>query len=245
MARLDNYTFANGFSFADVRAIYSKGLYYAGYQAPDGIPDRIWIEDDACHLYLDITDPETLLWKRTECELGFLPTTFGEYWFTFDFMYEWDFPNYVVIGEIANKIGEEYGVTYATLGYRVYNHCFLVQAQRNYSGLSFNNRVVASVPIKPRNWYSVCVHINLQPDTTGYLEIYLNKKLIAKEFNTQTAISTASAHYYKYGVYDGDHQESFAKAKMRLRNVTMWQGLSGYQEVLGGVPRIGQRFIEI
>lgn len=246
MAKIGDWPFTTGSNFSTLRAIYSNGIYDTGAALSDGIPGRIWIEDDACHMYLDTSDAATLNWKRTECEFGFFPTAFGEYWTTFDFMYEWSFPNFVVIGEWAPMISGEYGVTYATLGFRVQDHCFLVQAQREYSQLSFNSRIVCKVPIRRGSWYRVCTHINLQSDGRGFLEILLNGETVAREWNRQTAHADVSDHYFKIGPYDGNHTELFKIAKMRLRNVTIWSGNDGYQAVMGGgVPLSPKRLLRV
>ena len=68
---------------------------------------------------------------------------------------------------------------------------------------------------------------------------------IVRQYNLQTTYSTASAHYFKAGIYDGDHLEEFDYATMALRNVAMWEGNDGYNAVMGGAPRISQRLIYI
>jgi|SRR5687768_116060 len=244
MTKILDVPFSTGSDFSNVKSIYSNGLYYTGLQAPNGIPNRIWIEDDACHIYLNTADAPTYNWKRSECEFGNLPTTFGQFWTSFDFMYTWEFNYFVVIGGIPNILNGQFGVAYVNIGYRIEDHHLLVQAPRDFSTANFYNRVVCKVPIVPNKWYSLLTHINLQSDTTGFIELFLDGVTIAKEWNLQTAHSTATGHYFKTGVYDGEHLEKFSEAKILMRNISVWEGNDGYQTIMGGVPLCPTRLIQ-
>ena len=237
--------FRSSSDFIKCRWLGANGEFASGASLPDGIANRIYVEDSVCKLYVDTAAdaPDASGWKRSEIDFGEFPAAFGEFWTVFDFKYDWTFSEYVVIGSWAVMINGSSGTTYVPLGFRIKNHCLLIQSPADSWAISFSNQELASVPITPGKWYRVCAHVNLKSDATGFREVFLDGVPIVRQYNVQTTYSTATAHYFKLGPYDGDHLQAFPYASMSLRNVSMWSGNDGYQTVMGCVPRTVARLL--
>ena len=241
MTKFLDVPFRDNSSFPLCRYLGANGTFKSAPTLPTGIAGRIWIEDAVCNMYVNTqTDANTAGWKRTEIDFGEFPTPTGEMWCTFDFQYHWDFSDYIVLGSWSVMIDGQSGVTYVPLGFRMRDHHFIIQASLDYS-IGFSNRQIASIPVTRGRWYRVCAHANLQPNSTGFIEVFVDGMPIVRMWNTQSTYSTATAHYFKLGPYDGSHTMAFDEALLRIRNVTMWSGNDGYNAVMGGAPTIPQR----
>lgn len=246
MARTLNIPFQTSTDFASCRWLAANGIFQAGSTLPNGITDRIWVEDGVCKMVLDTVndEPDSSGWMRTEVDFGEFPTAKGEFWSVFEFQYDWTFNDYVVIGSWSVMINGASGTTYVPIGFRIRNHCLVIQSARDLNVIGFSNQDLAAAPIQPGRWHRVVAHANLQSDSTGFREVFLDDVAIVKQYGLQTTYPDASAHYFKGGIYDGDHDQRFPYASLSLRNVSMWSGNDGYQTVMGGVPMSPARLLQ-
>lgn len=244
MAKILDLSFNTSSDFSNCRYIGANGTFETGPELPNGIAGRISIDDGACRMHLKTTDANTADWKRTEIDFGEFPSAIGEIWSTFEFKYDWSFDNYVVIGSWSVMINDVAGQTYVPIGFRIRNKCLVIQAPANLGELGFNNQDLAVESIAPGVWHRVCVHADMQAAAgAGFREVFLNNKPIVRQVSLQTTYSTATAHYFKLGPYDGLHTAAFSEATMFIRNVTMWTGNDGYLSVLGGAPQAPTRLV--
>lgn len=243
MSKLLDLAFQTSADFAQCRSLGANGIFKTGTELPNGIPGRIWIENSICNMYLNTSDASTADWKRTEIDFGEFPTALGEYWTTFEFKREWSFSNYVVIGSWSVMINDVSGQTYVPIGFRIRDQNLVIQAPRDLNVIGFNNQNLAVVPVGVGTWHKVVAHVNLQPDNTGFREVFLDGAPIVRQWGIQTTYPTSTGHYFKIGPYDGDHLAAFEEATLRIRNVAVWTGNDGYQAVMGEVPIIPQRRI--
>lgn len=239
--------FQSASNFSSCRWLSANGVFQAGVFLPNGITNRIYVENNICRVILDTVNdaPDSTGWMRSELDFGEFPSSRGEFWSTFDFKYDWTFSQYVVIGSWASMINGASGVTYVPIGFRIRNHSLIIQAPLDFNTIGFTSQVLATTPIQPGRWYQVCTHANLQSDNTGFREVFLDNKPILRQWNTVTTYADATAHYYKVGVYDGNHDKAFSYASMSLRNVTMWSANDGYQSVMGSVPLTPTRLLRV
>src|SRR5687768_3161980 len=99
MSSILSLPFAAETDFTLCRYLGANGVFETGAELPTGIPGHITIDSGSCRMYVNTaTDLDTADWKRTEIDFGEFPSATGEFWTTFEFMREWSFDEYIVIG---------------------------------------------------------------------------------------------------------------------------------------------------
>lgn len=245
MAKILDLPFQNATDFPLCRYLGANGIFETGPELPNGIPGHITIDSGACRLYVNTTtDLDTAGWKRTEIDFGAFPTANGEFWTSFEFRRDWGFDEYVVIGSWAPLINGASGTTYVPIGFRIRNQNLIIQAPKDLSVIGFNNQDLGVAPIGVGKWHKVVAHVNLQPNNTGFREVFLDGVPMFRQYGIPTTYGTADGHYFKLGPYDGEHLLKFEEATLYIRNVSMWSGLGSYQTVMGNVPYIPHRKLQ-
>ena len=245
MAKLRDIPFKDESDFSKCQYIQANGSFGSGPLMTTGVPDRIWIEEASCKMYLNINDVDTAGWKRSEIVLGTFPTGAGEYWSTCDFKYDWDTDKNVAIGSWYATPDSGDGLKYVPIGFRIRYSALVIEVPIDPPTEGIGSKAIASAPIVRNRWYSLCVHANLQPNNKGFREVFLDKAPIVREYGIPTAYVDVVGPYFKMGPYDGDHLLRFDEATLYVRNVTMWSGNDGYQNVMGGVPLSPPRLIDV
>ncbi len=233
-------------TFAGCVYLSADGEFTTGARHPNGITDRIQIEDSCAKLCLNINDAETNAGLRTELQFGTFAAGTGEYWTTFEFKYDWDYLGGIVIGSwFASADGGD-GIKYVPIGFRIRNKCLVIQVPDNLPTEGLGNKVIAAVPIEQNRWYKVTCHANLQSTAIGFREILLDGTPIVREFGVVTNYVDVVGPYFKLGPYDGFGELGFTEElTMWLRNITMWSGNDGYQTVMGSVPKARPNLLAI
>lgn len=230
--------------FSALPSLVSNGIFDTGLNLRNGIPDHVEIVGGAARLKLYRTDDAEQYNLRTELKFGAFPNGTGEYWSKLDFKYDWDYTGYVAIGSWYATPDAGDGTKYVPIGYRIRNHCLVIQVPVGLPAETLNFKTVATVPIVRNQWHVLCTHVNLQTDNTGFREIFLDGAPILREFNIPTTYFDAVGPYLKMGPYDGAREKLLDAVTFYLRNVTMWSGNDGYQAVMGSVPRTPRRLLQ-
>lgn len=231
--------------FSACQYVQANGIFGSGPTMAKGVKDRIEILGGVARLYLNVADADTASGVRSEIILGTFPNGTGEYWSTVDFKYDWDYTGVIAIGSWYATPDPGDGLKYVPIGYRIRNGCLVIQVPDKPPVEGIGSQVIATIPITRGRWYSLCTHVNLQPTTTGFREIFLDAAPIVRQFGVITAYSDAVGPYFKMGPYDGSHEKKLDAATLYLRNATMWSGNDGYQAVMGKLPMAPRRMLQV
>lgn len=215
-----------------------------GSTFPEGVPERLEIIDGALQATVYPHDTLTNNGRRAEVVIGTFPSNTGEFWSSFDFKLpmDWTFKEMVMLGSWYPTPDAEDPTKHVTMGFRIANTSILLIVPETLPGNTNTGRTVARAEISRGEWYTLTCRINLQTDSTGFREVYLNRVPILKESGIATTYFDVAGPYFKFGVYSGEY--NYRYLRIHFRNASMWSGNDGYQKVMGGPPRLPPRMIQ-
>ena len=225
-------------SFSGVFQLQANGLNTSGNDSPDGIPGRLDIVDGVMRATVLSTDAQTSLGHRSEIRAE--THHVGEYWYTWEMLIPdtWasDIAMYVMQLHDTPDGGDNPRFPNFLLTVEGDSFVALVPSATLPTEGVNGTRVAVNKLVKGR-WYALCLHVSWQTTTSGFIELLIDREPLYKRFSTPTHYADASGPYLKLGVYDYYHIGSFAEKTAYFRNVSIWSGNDGYQQVLGGLPR--------
>lgn len=236
MALIVDYPLSS--TFAGVNSLQAMGIGVVGNAAPTGIPGSLIISGGAMVATLRDTDPETYTGQRAEITAPADPL--GEHWYCFDFYIPQDFQT---AGSLLSVM-QMHDTPDGGDGGKFPNFLLTVEDERigvyvpntNLPAEGATSRRVGTAPLVKGEWLSGCLHVNWQPNNTGFREFFLNRVPLFREFNVGTHYVDAVGPYFKLGLYDAFHRGSFGSRTAMFRNVKIYSGNDGYQTVMGGTP---------
>ena len=91
-------------------------------------------------------------------------------------------------------------------------------------------------PLVTGRWVTCAVHANWGTDSSGFLEVYFDDKLLAKEWNRACGYSDAVGPYWKLGLYAFLHLGLSMEAKAWYRNAKLYSSGHSVESVIGRAP---------
>lgn len=225
-------------SFSGVYQLQANGVNTSGNDSPAGIPGRLDIVDGVMRATVLSTDAQTSLGHRSEIRAESNPV--GEYWYTWEMLIPdtWASDIAMSVMQIHDTPDGGDNPRFPNFLLTVDGDSFVAlvpSATLPTEGVN-GTRVAVNKLVKGR-WYALCLHVSWQTTTGGFIELLIDREPLYKRFSTPTHYADASGPYLKLGVYDYYHIGSFAEKTAYFRNVSIWSGNDGYQQVLGGLPR--------
>lgn len=244
MPKIFDVPFTSAASFEAV-SVSANGTHDFGRNHPNGMPGRLEIADACLQVTLYPTDAKTNLGLRSEVTIGTFPTNSGEYWSQFEFRLpeDWAYQDLVFVGSWYATPDAGDPTKHVPMGFRLTNGAFAVIVPQSFTSVSNNGETVVRAKVEPGRWYRVTCRTNLQQTATGFREIYLDRVPILKQSGIITTYDDAIGPYFKCGVYvDGT---SFDRLRIWFRNFAVWQGNDGFNAILGGVPEVPPRALQL
>ncbi len=91
-------------------------------------------------------------------------------------------------------------------------------------------------PLVTGRWVTCAIHSNWATDTTGFLEVYYDGRLLAKEWNRACGYADAVGPYWKLGLYEFAHAGLSVEARAWYRNAKLYSTGHTAGSVLGVDP---------
>ena len=227
-------------SFSGVQGVSGDGRVLAGASYPNGIPNVLTIENGMMRAFLSDAHAITTVGHRTEIYLT-PDSPSGEVWYAWEFMLPGAYWDGYSVGALT--IGQLHDTADGGDGARQPN--FMVQAHKGNLCLVWPRATLPTestnfdrfpiAPIEWDRWYAICVRINWQIDTSGFREVFLDKKPVYRQWNVATAYDDTIGPYFKLGIYNTSGGLSGDKLAY-FRNLKRYTGNDGYQTVMGEVP---------
>lgn len=92
-------------------------------------------------------------------------------------------------------------------------------------------------PLITGRWVQCALHTNWGTDTSGFLEVYYDGKLLAKEWSRACGYSDAVGPYWKLGLYEFAHAGLTSEARAWYRNAKLYSTGHTAFGVLGVNPQ--------
>lgn len=89
------------------------------------------------------------------------------------------------------------------------------------------------VPAVTGRWVTCCLHTNWATDATGFLEVWYDGKLVAREWGRACGYTDAVGPYWKLGLYDFDHGGIASTYQAWYRNASLYDTGHCFAEVTG------------
>jgi len=211
----------------------TSGLTYSGRVdiaiAPDGLP--------AMHTVVYDTDPLTGTGQRAE--LRGPAEDNAERWYKFSIMCATNWPatgEYLVMQIHDTPDGGESPVK--PPNFTIHNRAGLgiAYVPTNCPTELGTQRILAVFDFPLGQFVDFVLHTNFGTDATGWLELIVDGKSIAKEWLRPCGYSDAVGPYFKIGVYDFLHSGGFGRLNAWYRDVSVWSTGESYASVIAGVP---------
>lgn len=93
-------------------------------------------------------------------------------------------------------------------------------------------------PLVTGRWVTCALHANWGTDASGFLEVFYDGKLLAKEWNRACGYSDAVGPYWKLGLYDFAHGGISCSYRAWYRNAKLYSSGHSAQTVLGELPAL-------
>ena len=239
MSLVASYPFTD---FSGVQGVSGNGQVLSGALYPAGIAGVLTIEDGNMKAFLTDAHAITTVGHRTEMYLTPDSTT-GEVWYAWEFMLPAAYWSGYAVGSLTigqlhdtNDVGD--GARQPNFMVQVYGKDLCIvwpRATLPTEDTAFDRFPVA--PLQYDTWISICVRVNWQITSVGFREVFVNRVPVYRRWNVATAYDDVTGPYFKLGIYNTSGGLSGDKYAY-FRNLKRWSGNNGYQDVLGGVPKV-------
>jgi hypothetical protein len=171
------------------------------------------------------TDPET--YGGIRAEIDDAPQANAERWYLWEVFFPDDFPTADTLTFMQvhdSPDGGESPVKYPNFEFQTQGgYVFCTVPINCPDETSSNGRYPPQqrVRLPTGRWVQCCLHTNWATDSSGYLEVYFDGKLLAKEWNRACGYSDAVGPYWKLGLYDFTHAGLTSEARAWYRNAKL------------------------
>ncbi len=224
-------------SFSGVNQLQANGTVVSGNSSPSGVVGRLEIINGVMCATVNSGDMQTSLGHRSEIRAQ--NDVIGEFWYTWDMLIptSWESDIAMSVMQIHDSPDGGDNPRFPNFLLTVEDDSLVVlvpSATLPTEGV--NGTRVAVESLQKGQWLNFCLHVSWQTSTTGFRELFINKTPVYKQFGIATHYTDINGPYLKLGVYDYYHVGSFLEKTAYFRNVRVWTGNDGYQQVMGGVP---------
>ena len=232
--------------FAEFDAAQANGQSVdpRGLSAP--IPGYIEISaaPDGSPAFLSrVTPQDAETYGGIRSEIDYAPEANAERWYVWEMFMPADFAgtNTLTFMQVHDSPdGGESPVKYPNFEFQTQGgYVFCTVPLDCPSEATANGRYAAQqrAPLIKGGWVTCCVHSNWATDTSGFLEVYYNGKLLAKEWNRACGYTDAVGPYWKLGLYDFTHGGLATSYQAWYRNAKLYSGGQSRQTVIGASPK--------
>lgn len=233
-------------TFSDFDAAQANGSTVdpRGLVAP--IPGRIEITaaPDGFPAFMSrITPSDALTYGGIRSEIDYAPEANAERWYVWDVYMESSFPSADLLTFMQVHDSPDAGesvVKYPTFELQVYQgyvHCTVPINCPDESSPAGRYPPQRRRRLVTDRWVTCCLHTNWATDSTGFLEVYYDNELLAKEWHRACGYADSVGGYWKLGLYDFNHLGLSGEARAWYRNAALYSGGQSMQAVLGLTPR--------
>jgi len=224
-------------SFSSVFQLQANGVNTSGNDSPAGIPGRLEIVDGVMRATVLSTDAQTSLGHRSEIRAESNPV--GEYWYTWEMLIPESWVSDVAIAVMQIHDSPDGGDNPRFPNFLLTvegDHLVALVPSATLPTEGVGGTRVAVENLYKNRWISLCLHVSWATTASGLIELFIDRTPVYKRFGIATHYIDANGPYLKLGVYDYYHVGSFLEKTAYFRNLRIWSGNDGYQQVMGGLP---------
>lgn len=241
MTMVSTHNFSDLASFLQVQAI---GINAYGNEAPQGIPGRIELANNVLQATLYDTDEEVNLGQRSEVRLD--ADSNAEYWYKFEMRLGagWVFDEPMLVFQMHDTPFDGVNDRTPNLMLVAEDGQLICITPTTMPAETNQATRAARIPVVPGEWFEVMVHARWKPDTTGFREVFIDRRPLLKQFSVATQYTgDTDGPYLKLGIYNYFHKLAYLPKNTEYRNLTRWTNKEGYSRVLGSPPLPVRRYV--
>ncbi|GEM_PF-3109873 len=232
-------------TFSGMHQLQADGIIDTGNNLPDGIGDRLSIENGVLKAAVSSADDLTALGRRSE--ILHSPDSRAEYWYTWDSMIPdtWNDAYSMSIMQIHDTPDGGDAARHPGFLLLVENGQFV--ARMPASALPSEGTGGTRFPLislVKNRWHSFCLHASWQIDDAGFREFFVDRVPYFRQWNLATHYDDVTGPYLKLGVYDFFSALSGSQTAYH-RNVKIWSGNDGYESVMNGLPALKPNYLSL
>lgn len=236
MAALDaNYPFSS--TFAGVTQLQAGGIIDTGNNYPDGITDRLIIEDGV--LRARVSSSDTLTAGGHRSEIVHAAGGRSEYWYTWQTMIPtsgWDDAASMAVMQIHESPDVGDAARHPNFLIIIENGQIIARVpSATLPTESQGGTRIAVAPLVKDRWYSFAFRASWQITGIGFRELYIDGVPVLKQWNIATHYDDVTGPYLKIGAYDFFGTLS-GEVTAYHANVKVWSGNDGWVDILGSLP---------
>ena len=238
------YSYPLSTSFAGVYQLQAMNQFPAGDVQPNGIAGSLEIINGVMVSTIRDTDPETASGIRAEIQAP--PEANAERWYYWEMMVPTSFDDaqeFTLMqihdtpdGGDPNR-APNFVLTVQLGQLRVVLPSAVLPAENN------TGKTIYGVDLIKGKWYKCCLHVDWQPNATGFRELFIDGVPVIRQMNTPTHYVDVVGPYFKLGVYNHRHVASFGVRTAYYKNVVIRSGNDGYNIAMGQLPTQPKTFV--
>lgn len=240
------YDYPLSTNFTGVYQLQSQGIIDTGANYPNGITDRIVIENGI--MRSKIVDTDTITATGIRSEIVAPVQTRAEFWYAFEFMVP---PTWNYTGNNAMSLMQIHDTPDGGDAGRWPNFWLAVDKGLLVTSIpaatlpaeSLTGQTPSRIDLVKGKWYRAVLHVNWQIDTTGYMEFFIDRMRQFTLPAKATHYDDVTGPYMKLGVYDTTHNAGFGTLEAYYRGMKVYSGAAAHTEILGGPQILPKRLV--
>lgn len=249
MTIIANHPLSTIFAAPDIRyevKFQTMGQNWFNNDYPSGIAGHIELVNGAARCVVNETDPMTYSGWRSELVFTYDPNTpTGERWYTWKFMVPSDWNYDIGMAVMQIHLPHDPPAIAVSFVLLLENGQLVARVPTDFLTPTSSSYRMARHPFKFGHWYSMCFHVNWQPNSTGFREMFVDGAPMFRQYGIPTLYNFPNGPYLKLGVYDFSHTPGWGTKTVYIRDVNIWSGNDGYQTVMGAVPLAPPRMVQL